>query len=189
MEIRTAKFVKGIMGTDETLDDGKPQIAFIGRSNVGKSSLINSLTGQKNLAKSSNFPGRTREINLFLINNTRYFVDLPGYGFAKGSQEDRERLEQLIEWYLFRMQCKRQKIVLIIDAEIGPTRSDMEILQSLLQENKDIIIIANKVDKVKNSQYRSRLAKIKNMTNHPTIIPYSSVKNIGVGALMQEIMK
>ena len=96
-----AVFVKGIVGPDESLDDGKPQIAFIGRSNVGKSSVINSLTRTKGLARTSSLPGRTREIILFLINKSVYFVDLPGYGFATGSKAEQEKIQLLIYWYLF----------------------------------------------------------------------------------------
>ena len=83
MKINSAKFVKGIIGSDDILTDGLPQVAFVGRSNVGKSSVINSLTNHKDLAISSPYPGRTREINLFLINESFYLIDLPGYGYAK----------------------------------------------------------------------------------------------------------
>ena len=86
MNITSAIFVKGLVGDDEILNDGKDQVAFIGRSNVGKSSVINSLVNKKDLARTSSFPGRTQEINVFLINKDFYLVDLPGYGFAKGSK-------------------------------------------------------------------------------------------------------
>ncbi|HFC36125.1 MAG TPA: ribosome biogenesis GTP-binding protein YsxC, partial [Candidatus Moranbacteria bacterium] len=119
MQIKTAKFVKGIIGTDEILRDGKQQIAFVGRSNVGKSSVINSLVGIKKLAKSSATPGRTQEINFFLINDKVYFVDLPGYGFAKISKKQREKIRKMIIWYLSYAETKPCKVVLIIDAKVG----------------------------------------------------------------------
>ena len=83
MKIESARFIKGVFGSDSIFENGIPQVAFIGRSNVGKSSVINSLVNQNNLARTSSSPGRTREIDLFLINNSLYFVDLPGYGYAK----------------------------------------------------------------------------------------------------------
>src|SRR3989344_2302589 len=101
MQITSAEFVKGVVGEDEILTDGTPQIAFIGRSNVGKSSVINSLAQKKDLARTSAFPGRTQEINLFLINRSFYLVDLPGYGYAKMSKEKQFELQDLIAWYLF----------------------------------------------------------------------------------------
>ena len=99
IRITSAKFIKGAVGTDDIFEDGTPQIAFIGRSNAGKSSVINSLVSEKGLARTSSFPGRTQEINLYLINKAFYFVDLPGYGFAKLSQETREWLQKVIHWY------------------------------------------------------------------------------------------
>ena len=114
MLINSAVFVKGINGTDKLLESTIPQVAVIGRSNVGKSSLINSLTGKKGLAITSHFPGRTREINLFLINKKLYLLDLPGYGYAKASHEVRESLFKLIDWYLFKSEYKQKKVVLIV---------------------------------------------------------------------------
>lgn len=90
--------MRGVKGDNDILEDGVPQIAFIGRSNVGKSSLLNSLTGVKKLARTSNTPGRTQEMNVFLINNTHYFMDLPGYGFAKTKVKIWEKLGKLIYW-------------------------------------------------------------------------------------------
>ena len=101
MKITSAKFVKGVVGPDEALRDGTPQIAFIGRSNAGKSSLLNSLTNSKKLAITSKTPGRTKEINVFLINGTHYFMDLPGYGYARAGGDTLQKLSDLIFWYLF----------------------------------------------------------------------------------------
>ena len=95
MKITSTKFVKGVVEDDAILGDGKAQIAFIGRSNAGKSSVINSLTHKEGLARTSSFPGRTQEINLFLINESFYLVDLPGYGFARASGSGRERIREL----------------------------------------------------------------------------------------------
>lgn len=179
MKIRTAKFIKGVIEDDEILRNGKPQIAFIGRSNVGKSSVINSFTKQKGLAKTSSLPGRTRQINVFLINKSHYLLDLPGYGYARTSWEGRELLKKMICWYLFETDYEKQKIVLIIDANVGLTYNDLDILQSLDEHKKDIVIVANKVDKIKKSAYLKQLQKLKNIIGKHKIIPYSAEKGIG----------
>ncbi len=187
MNIRTAKFVKGIVEADELLGNGKPQIAFVGRSNVGKSSLINSLTGQKNLARTSSLPGRTQEINLFLINNSHYFVDLPGYGFARISDEARDRIQGLIQWYLFSSGYPQKKVVVIIDANVGVTDLDMVMLHKLEEAKKDLIIVANKVDKIKNSARFKTLKKLQESLPNSHLIQYSSDKKIGLKELLQGI--
>ncbi|MCX5725922.1 MAG: ribosome biogenesis GTP-binding protein YihA/YsxC, partial [Candidatus Saganbacteria bacterium] len=187
MQIAAAKFVKGIIGSDKILEGRLPQIAFIGRSNVGKSSVINSLTNQKGLAKTSSSPGRTREINLFLINKSLYLLDLPGYGFAKVSRKVSERLFKLIDWYLFRSPYQQKKVVLIIDANIGPTDNDLEMLHTLEDFQKDIVIVANKIDKIKKSKYTQQLQEIKYLVGEHKMIPYSSRDKIGIRALAHEI--
>ena len=192
MQIRTAKFIKGIVKEDEMLEDGKPQIAFIGRSNVGKSSVINALTKQKDLARTSSFPGRTQEINLFLINNAFYFVDLPGYGYAKLSKTKRAWIQDLINWYFFDSPYQQKKIVLIIDANVGVTENDLEMIKCMDEEKKDVILIANKIDKIKIGSRQNQLAKIqavmqKHGSKKHKIIPFSAEKKIGVQELSNEI--
>lgn len=187
MKISSAAFVKGITGTDEILDSPTPQVAFIGRSNVGKSSVINSLTGQKGLAITSSSPGRTRQINLFLINKSTYLLDLPGYGFAKASFDVRDQLFKLIDWYLFKSAYKQKKVALIIDANIGPTKDDLEMLGSLEEYKKEIIIVANKVDKIKRSKYAEQLQKIQEIVGAHKVVPYSSHERIGIGELAGEV--
>ena len=163
MKITSATFVKGIVEPDKALEDGTPQIAFIGRSNAGKSSLINSLTGQKGLARTSSFPGRTQEINLFLINKSTYLVDLPGYGYTKVFRSGKEQIQNLITWYFFRSDYKQRKIVLVVDSNIGPTDNDLHMLQSLEEAGKDVVVVANKVDKLKKSEYALQIKKIQDM--------------------------
>src|SRR3989344_1274375 len=138
MKIESAQFVKSVLGSDSIFEDGIPQVAFIGRSNVGKSSVINSLVNQNDLAKTSSFPGRTQKINLFLINNSLYFVDLPGYGYAKAPDKLRNSLRAMVNWYFFVSDCKQKKVVLIIDANVGPTKDDLDILYSLRDYKKNI---------------------------------------------------
>lgn len=188
MNITSAKFVKGVVGEDEIFSDGKPQVAFVGRSNVGKSSVINSLAKQKGLAKTSSFPGRTREINVFLINKSLYLVDLPGYGYAKADKATQEYLQQLIYWYLLGSSYEQKKIVLIIDAVVGATENDMQMLHSLKQARKSVIVVANKIDKLKQSEFKKQLQSIKDTIGDFKFIPYSAQKNIGVSDLAGQIL-
>jgi len=189
MNILSAKFIKGLIGPDEILNDGKPQIAFIGRSNVGKSSVINTLANNKNLARTSSIPGHTQQINIFLINNSFYLVDLPGYGFAKASKDSQEQIQKLIYWYFFGSNCDQQKVVLIIDANIGPTNADMEMLFSLKDSKKDVIILANKIDKIKKTALAKQIKEIQDSVGDCKVIPYSAEKRIGINELFNEILK
>jgi len=188
MQITSAEFVKGVIGPDEILESGFPQIAFIGRSNVGKSSVINSLTNQKGLARTSSSPGRTREINLFLINRSCYWLDLPGYGYAKVSHKIRGHLFKLIDWYLFKSPYRQKKVVLIIDANIGPTYKDLEMLQVLEEFKKNVVIVANKIDKIAGSKYAGLLQDITDLVGEHRVIPYSSHAKIGLEVLTREIL-
>lgn len=189
MNITSAKFIKGAVGTDDLFEDGMSQVAFIGRSNAGKSSVINSLVSQKGLARTSSFPGRTQEINLYLINKALYFVDLPGYGFAKLSLEVREWLQKVIHWYLFKSNYEQKFIILIIDGAVGPTEADLEMLSDLEARRKNVLIVANKIDKVKKSQYEKTLRKIQDRVGDHIVIPYSAEKNIGVSELRDRILE
>ncbi len=173
MEIKSATFVKGIIGTDKILGDKIPQIAFIGRSNVGKSSVINSLVMRKNLVKSSATPGKTREINFFLINSNRYFVDLPGYGYARMSAKGAEKIRKLILWYLSGGEAKPKLVVLIVDAGIKPMPYDKEMADILRTEGLDFIVLANKIDRLNQSEKLQNLKAIEAALAAP-VLPYSA---------------
>lgn len=188
MKITSAEFVKGVVGEDPILEDTLPKYAFIGRSNVGKSSLINTLVNKKALAVTSSFPGRTKQLNVFLVNKKIHFIDLPGYGFSKGSHESRSQILNLINWYLFLSKYQQNKVILIIDAYVGPTEDDLEMLYSLRGAKKNIIVVANKIDKVKKSQLKSQLEKIQATIGPITVIPYSAEEKIGIKELMSEIL-
>ena len=188
MKIKSAVFMRGLKGDNEILNDGIPQVAFIGRSNVGKSSLINSLTGVKGLARTSSLPGLTQELNVFMINNSHYFVDLPGYGFAKIGRSRVDALQDLIAWYLFGSQ-HNPKVVLIIDAEVGPTKDDLATLKSLENSGREIVVVANKIDKVKKSVYQKQMKKIAELIGPHKIIAYSSKDKKGMGELSDEVLK
>ena len=187
MNITSAKFVRGVVGPHDLLHDDTPQVAFIGRSNAGKSSLLNSLTNQKKLAITSKTPGRTKEINVFLINDTHYFMDLPGYGYAKASGADREKLSELIHWYLFDSDTD-PIVVMLIDAIVGPTDIDLAMLHELESAGKKIVIVANKVDKIKKSHYRNHLQKLAERFRGHIFIPYSSQAKIGQQELAEQIL-
>ena len=187
MNITSAKFIRGVIGDTEILEDGKPQIAFVGRSNAGKSSLLNSLTGSKNLAITSSTPGRTRQINAFLINGTHYFMDLPGYGYAKAGGKTLERLGELIMWYVFESK-HNPRVVLIIDALVGPTADDLDMLAGLEKAGKDIVVVVNKVDKIPKSHYQNQLKKLAVQIRGHKLFPYSSKSKIGIKELTEELL-
>lgn len=186
--IRSAKFVKSVVQHDHVLDDGKPQVAFIGRSNVGKSSTINALTKTPGLARTSSFPGRTQEVNLFLINNNFYLIDLPGYGFTRTSRKERGQFQKLIFWYLFDSPYKQKKVVVIIDANVGLTDDDQQMLYSLEEAGKDVLVIANKVDKIKKADLAKKLSIIRDRAGIHKVIPFSAQMKMGVGEVVKEIL-
>jgi GTP-binding protein len=187
MQITSAKFMRGINGTDELLADDTPQVALIGRSNVGKSSIINSLTKQKALARTSDTPGLTQEINIYSINNKFYLLDLPGYGFAKVPEKIRESLQKLNWWYLFDSPYRQHKAVLVMDANVGPSKNDVEMLALLREHQKDVIIVANKIDKIKKTEYSARLQTIIDLAHGIPVIPYSSKTGGGVEELVNQL--
>lgn len=186
MRVTSTKFMKGLVGYDAILADGIPQIAFIGRSNVGKSSLINTLTSSS-ISRTSSFPGRTQEINIFLINKSFYLVDLPGYGFARTSGLGREKIGELIDSYLFNSLYGQKRVVLIIDANVGMTERDILMLEELENHKKDFIIIANKIDKMTQSEYHHKMNEIKKITGKHPVIPFSTKKRVGIESLVDKI--
>jgi GTP-binding protein len=186
MKITSTKFMKGLVGDDSILADGIPQIAFIGRSNVGKSSLINTLTNSK-ISRTSALPGRTQEINIFLINDSFYLVDLPGYGFARASGSGRKKIGELIDSYLFNSIHRQKKVVMIIDANVGMTEKDILMLNELENHEKDFIIVANKIDKMSQSEYHKKFIEIKNIVGEHEVIPFSTKNKKGTDALSDKI--
>ncbi len=163
-------------------------VAFIGRSNVGKSSLINALASKKDLAKSSSSPGFTKSINFYLINKEFYLVDLPGYGYAQGSLAERERLLQLIEWYLtYPDLTDNQLIVMIVDAKVGLSKDDQQMLVLLKQLKKHVVVMANKIDKLKKNAVAKQIAEITKDADPFMVIPTSTVDKVGIAALTKEI--
>ncbi len=187
MEITTAQFIKGIRGTDPILEQPYPQIAFIGRSNVGKSSSINALLGRNKLVKSSSRPGKTQQINFFFVNESFYFVDLPGYGYAKLSHKERDKLSKLINWYLFDAGVQNRTVVLVIDARIGMTDLDKNMMNGLIQYQVSCVILANKSDKL-NQKEKLELSEALQSYGVP-VISFSALKKRGIEDFYQAVIR
>lgn len=186
MKITSAEFIKSAFNQTHWTNDGLPEISFLGRSNVGKSSLINSLLGRKGLARTSNTPGRTQSINFFLINESFYFVDLPGYGYAKVSKTMRADWGVMAEEYL----AERDELKLsiqLIDARHEPTRLDKQLHEWLIFHDKNHIVVATKADKLSTNNLNKSLKQIKADFAGSKIIAYSSLNGLGKDSVWHEI--
>ena len=176
MEITSAEFVISNTDVKKCPPGIFPEYAFIGRSNVGKSSLINMLTGRKGLAMTSATPGKTMLINHFLINKSWYIVDLPGYGYAKVSAAEKEKWGKMIENYLHTSK-KLQAVFLLIDIRHDPSANDKMMYQWILDQGYQPIIIATKLDKIKRSQVQKHIKMLKTglqLVPGTKVIPFSS---------------
>ena len=181
MDIKSAKFIKSATRIDDGLENFS-QIAFVGRSNVGKSSLINMLTKNSKLCKTSSIPGRTRLINYFQINSDIYFVDLPGYGFAKASKTEVDGWQSMIEPYLVEnenLKC----VCMLVDSRIEPTNQDKQMLKFLNYYRIPFIIIATKCDKFGKSQIKPQMQKIANFLGVGKDNVFASSSETGYGRL------
>lgn len=182
----TATFLKSATNLEQLPQDTKPHIAMVGRSNVGKSSLINHLSNQKGLARVSSEPGRTQTINLFNVDGRFYLVDLPGYGFAKNSKAKREDFAGMLRDYLW--QAEQLKLVLlIIDARIGPTDLDRDMLAYLASGRIPVALIINKIDKLSNSESIQLQRMLEATYPQINFIPHSNVTGQGRGEIWQAI--
>lgn len=159
MKVDSAEFIRSAHSREGFLRDGRNEVAFVGRSNVGKSSLMNRLLGRKGLARVGSTPGRTRSINYFLINRRFYFVDLPGYGYARAGKEDRRRWAELVEAYLVHA-GPRLTVVQLIDGKVGATELDMQAYEYLHRFTEGITVVATKIDRVPRSRRRRALAQV-----------------------------
>lgn len=171
--------------------DGLPQIVFSGRSNVGKSSVINRLLGRKNLARVGSAPGKTTHINYFLVDDALYFVDLPGYGFAKVSQAERTRWGKLIEAWFADVSLMTLGAMLV-DLRHKPTADDCTMGEWYKASGKPYVVVANKLDKVKKSELAGNLAQIRETLELPDevpVIPFSAEKGDGKAELLGHILK
>ena len=182
-----AAFSRSAGAPKDFLKDGLPQFAFAGRSNVGKSSVINRLLNRKNLAYVGASPGKTTQINYFLVDDRAYLVDLPGYGYAKVSQAEKERCAKLMETYFQEGADAITAGVLIVDIRHKPTENDKVMHGWFRESGCPEIIVANKLDKLKKSQVEPALALIREtleLTEEDILIPFSAEKGMGKDELI-----
>ncbi len=189
MKVESSRFIRSAFSRGDFLDDHHPEFAFAGRSNVGKSSLLNRLLGRKGLAKISSTPGRTRAINYFLINSRFYFVDLPGYGYAKVSKEERRGWGELMQGY-FRHAGSRSHVLLLVDAKVGATPLDVQAFDFLGSVGRLPTVVATKADRVSRGRRKAALDAIRQnlaLDERLKIIPFSARSGEGVKELWSEI--
>ena len=189
---RPVAFVMGAAAVAQLPGDDLPEVAFAGRSNVGKSSLINALVGQKHLARASNEPGRTRELNFFILNSALHLVDLPGYGWAKASKTTVKKFQNLGRDYL-RGRANLKRAYLLIDARHGLKEVDNEPMDALDKAAVSYQIVLTKADKIKPAELEKVLAATreairKRPAAHPVVMATSSESGFGIPELRAEIM-
>ena len=186
-----AEFIRSAVGREGFIRDGRPQITFAGRSNVGKSSVINRLLGRKNFARVGATPGKTSQINYFRIDEKIYFTDLPGYGYAKVSQAERDRWGKLMESY-FAEDGLISLGILIVDARHKPTADDVTMCDWFKRTGCPLIVVANKLDKLKKSEIEPNLAQIRTVLKlgeGDVLIPFSAERGTGKNELLSAISR
>nr|WP_326185847.1 ribosome biogenesis GTP-binding protein YihA/YsxC [uncultured Oscillibacter sp.] len=182
-----AEFARSAGSRDQFLRDGLPQFAFAGRSNVGKSSVINRLLNRKNLAYVGASPGKTTQVNYFLVDSRAYLVDLPGYGYAKVSRAEKERWGKLMESYFQDEGDRITAGVLIVDIRHKPTADDVTMHRWFRESGYPEIVVANKLDKLKRSQVEPALALIREtleLGEEDILVPFSAEKGAGKEELL-----
>ena len=190
INFQQAEFIRSATAPKDFPRDGLPQVAFAGRSNVGKSSVINRLLGRKNFARVGAAPGKTVHINYFLIDKTFYLVDLPGYGYAKVSKAERDRWGRLMEDYF----ADRELMTfgaMIVDARHEPTADDCTMAQWYRDAGCPFVVVANKLDKLKKREIESNLLTIREtleLDDSVKLIPFSAEKGEGKQELLDLIL-
>jgi len=190
MNFHKVEFVTSAANAADFKRDGLPQFAFAGKSNVGKSSVINRLLQRKNFARVGESPGKTIHINYFIIDQKIYLVDLPGYGYAKVSKAEKERWGRLMERY-FQEPDLITLGVMIVDARHKPTANDITMADFFKQSGRPFVVVANKLDKCKKSEIEGNLACIRETLGLPEecrLIPFSAEKGTGRDELVREIL-
>jgi GTP-binding protein len=188
MKITSAEFLKSSFQESDWPRDLKPEIAFMGRSNVGKSSVINSLLNTRGLARTSNTPGRTQSLNFFDINNSFRFVDLPGFGYARVPKSLRLGWGEMVTSYL----AKRQQLVLsiqLVDSRHEPTKLDLQLHEWLEHSAKPRLIVATKSDKLSNNDLKMSLKRAQRVFKTETVIAFSAKSGSGRDELWRTIEK
>lgn len=183
MIIKSSDYAISAVKEEQYPKDNLPEIALAGRSNVGKSSLINSLLGRKNLARTSSQPGKTQTLNFYVVNQDFYLVDVPGYGYAKVSQVQRQQFGEMIQDYLETRE-NLQGLILLTDSRHEPTKDDVAMYNYALYLNLPILVICTKIDKVKKSQENKVIANLNKKLDlaydNVSVLTYSAVKKTHV---------
>ena len=191
LNVNKAEFIKSAASPNQFIRSSTPSVVFAGKSNVGKSSVINRMLNRKNFARVGASPGKTIHVNYFLIDGKVYFVDLPGYGYAKVSQSERERWGKLMEQF-FAAEGLIDLGVMIVDARHKPTADDVTMAEWFKSAGCRLVVVANKLDKLKKSEIEPNMALIRQTLALPEnvlLIPFSAEKGQGREALMAEILK
>ena len=191
MNLHNAEFIRSVTAVADCPKDGLPQIAFAGKSNVGKSSVINKLLLRKNFARVGEAPGKTTHINFFRIDNKLYLVDLPGYGYAKVPMAEKKRWGKLMEKY-FAAEDTIDHGVMIVDARHKPTANDVIMADYFKASGKPFVVVANKMDKLKKSEIEPNLACIRETLTLPEtveLIPFSAENGLGREALLRVLLR
>ena len=189
LNVNRAEFIKSAAASSQFVRSSVPTVVFSGKSNVGKSSVINRLLNRKNFARVGASPGKTVHVNYFKIDDKLYFVDLPGYGYAKVSQSERERWAKLMESF-FSDPSLISLGVMIVDARHKPTADDVTMAQWFKASGCRMVVVANKLDELKKSEIELNLARIRETLALPEqvlLIPFSAEKGQGRDALLQQI--
>lgn len=189
MRIDSAEHVRAAHTEAQLIRDDRPQVAFVGRSNVGKSSLMNRLVGRKGLARTSSTPGRTRAVHYFLVNRRFYFVDLPGYGWARVSRADRRQWAGLAEAY-FRRAPAPPLVILIVDAKVGPTPLDAGAVEYLGTLGVPLVVAATKVDRLSRSGAAAVPGTVRRtlgLDEEIRVLPVSARSGQGINELWKQI--
>lgn len=190
LNVNKAEFVRSAVGPKDFPRSRLPQVAFAGRSNVGKSSVINRLLNRKNFARVGAAPGKTTHINYFLIDEKLYLVDLPGYGYAKVSKAEKARWGRLIEAWFADTELMTLGVS-IVDARHKPTADDCTMAEFFKNSGKPFVVVANKLDKLKKSEIEPNMARIRETLELPDdveIIPFSAEKGTGRQELLEVIL-
>ncbi|MBQ6840187.1 MAG: YihA family ribosome biogenesis GTP-binding protein [Oscillospiraceae bacterium] len=190
MNFHNVEFLISAASTNDFPQNRLPEIAFAGKSNVGKSSVINRILQRKNFARVGDKPGKTVHVNYFTIDNKCYFVDLPGYGYAKVSQSEKERWGRLMEAYFASNRIDLG--ILIVDARHAPTNNDITMARWFIDSDCPFVVVANKLDKVKKSQLESNLQTIREDLELPegcVVLPFSAEKGNGRDDLVKLILQ
>ena len=190
MLVKNPRFEISAVSKKQYPKGNMPEIILVGKSNVGKSSFINTMLNRKSLARTSNVPGKTRQINFYNIDDKFYFVDLPGYGFSKMSKEEKVVSGRYIEEYLEEGQ-NISLIILLLDIRHKPTEDDMLMYDYILRSNLPFMVLTNKADKIAVTKVDAEVERIKNSLgiSYSTILPFSSERKIYMDRVWEEIEK